>query len=132
MDNGLRDITDAVFCAMVLVKSNGFYLGVSRKDDHNDIGMPGGKSDPGETPQECALRETMEETGYTVKILDVPPYIATGLRRTCVTYLAEIVPTARRAVSEKETALVGMFPKQAFLDGFSGEYNEPMFKHFGL
>lgn len=128
MDNN----TTEVFCAMTLIKFGDHFLGVSRKDDHTDIGMPGGKSDPGESYADCAIRETMEETGYTVRLLDVPPYIAEGHNRTCVTFLAQIVPTARRALDKSETALVGMFPKQAFIDGFSGEYNIHMFKHFGL
>lgn len=123
---------EAVFCAMTLIKMGDGYLGVSRKDDHNDIGMPGGKSDPGETPEECAIRETLEETGYTVRLLDAEPYVEVGLSKLCHTYLAEITDTPRVPVDPKETAIVGEFPKQAFLDGFSGEYNVGMFKYFGL
>ncbi|MEK6220788.1 MAG: NUDIX hydrolase, partial [Chloroflexota bacterium] len=30
--------------------------------------LPGGRIDPGETPQEAAVRESQEETGYLIKI----------------------------------------------------------------
>ena len=50
--------------ACVFVMSNdGKVLAVSRKDDPNDFGMPGGKVDKGETPAEAAAREFKEETG---------------------------------------------------------------------
>lgn len=39
-------------------------LAVSRKDDKNDFGLPGGKVDKGENPKFSACRELLEETGY--------------------------------------------------------------------
>lgn len=39
-------------------------LAVSRKDDHDDFGLPGGKRDPEDFCNEAAMkRELMEETG---------------------------------------------------------------------
>lgn len=38
-------------------------LGVSRKDDLNAFGLPGGKVEPGETELRGAVRELREETG---------------------------------------------------------------------
>jgi len=41
-------------------------LGVSRKDDHDDWGLPGGKVEREETYLQGAVRECLEETGILV------------------------------------------------------------------
>ena len=57
------------YAAMALVFKNGKILSVSRKNDHSDMGLPGGKLDPGETFEAAAIRETEEETGLRVKVI---------------------------------------------------------------
>lgn len=54
-------------CCFVL--QNDKILGVSRKNNVNDMGLPGGKVDPGETLEEACLRELKEETGLDGKII---------------------------------------------------------------
>jgi ADP-ribose pyrophosphatase YjhB (NUDIX family) len=53
---------------VVLINPEGFILGVSRKDDHNDFGLIGGKMDlqDNNDPILTAIRETREETGLEI------------------------------------------------------------------
>lgn len=52
---------------VVLINDQGQVLCVSRKDDHNNWGLPGGKSEPEDlTELDTAYRETFEETGLEV------------------------------------------------------------------
>ena len=50
----------------VVLNRQGQVLAVSRKDDHDDLGFPGGKLEPGETAFAALRRECHEETGIYV------------------------------------------------------------------
>jgi 8-oxo-dGTP pyrophosphatase MutT (NUDIX family) len=51
----------------VLLNKEGYVLGVSRKKDHNDMGLPGGKVDDDDKSLEDAIkREVKEETGLDI------------------------------------------------------------------
>ncbi len=53
--------------AVVLVaQKNGLVLATSRKDNHADFGLPGGKVEKGEAPMEALRREIKEETGLLI------------------------------------------------------------------
>ncbi|MBF6210122.1 NUDIX domain-containing protein [Nocardia puris] len=39
-----------------------------RRSDNGNRSMPGGAHDPGESPSHTAVRETLEETGSTVRL----------------------------------------------------------------
>ena len=54
---------------VVLINDEGFVCLVSRKDDHSDFGLVGGSLEKGETPEEAAIRETLEETGLKISNL---------------------------------------------------------------
>lgn len=52
---------------LALIKNEkGQILGVSRKYDKNDFGLPGGTVDEGETVEQGMIREVKEETGLNV------------------------------------------------------------------
>jgi len=54
---------------VVIINKDGLVCLVSRKDDHNDFGLIGGKVDEGESLEEAAIRECKEETGIDIRNL---------------------------------------------------------------
>jgi len=51
----------------LVIKPDGQVLAVSRRDHPDDLGLPGGKIDPGETPEQALVRELREETDLEAK-----------------------------------------------------------------
>ncbi|MFE5321114.1 NUDIX domain-containing protein [Paenibacillus sp. NPDC056579] len=49
--------------------------------------LPKGKIESNESAQEAAIREVLEETGYSVEILNATPVTVTGLRQRKEPYL---------------------------------------------
>lgn len=58
-----------LYGANALICRDGLILAVARRNNPNDFSLPGGKIDPGETPEEACIREVFEETGLKISNL---------------------------------------------------------------
>lgn len=106
---------------VVLINPQGFVLGVSRKDNHQDFGLCGGKMeeiDNGD-PQMTAIRETFEETGLKISNLRLifamhkDGYMG-------YTYLADY----EGEINHNEPHVVKWVPFEVLIKGSFGKYNK--------
>ncbi len=87
---------------------------IKQFDDQNIWGIPKGRMNPGETFEQCAIRETREETGINVELQRPLPQIHLQLKnknKTVISYIARQVcqNTPRADDPDSEVAEVGWF-----------------------
>jgi len=106
---------------VVLINEEGLVLGVSRKHDHNDFGLPGGKMDSRDNndPIQTAIRECKEETGLDVTDLQLVFAIHKG-GNMGYTYLAKY----SGEINHNEPHVVKWVPFQTLVRGSFGRYNQ--------
>ena len=106
---------------IVLLNEEGLVLGVSRKTNHNDFGLPGGKMDPEDMgdPMVTAIRECKEETGLDATDLELVFAIHKN-GNMGYTYLAKYTGE----IEHNEPHVVKWVPFQVLINGSFGKYNE--------
>ena len=106
---------------VVLINEKGLVLGVSRKNDHSNFGLPGGKMDEEDNndPMLTAIRETKEETGLDVYDLELIFAIHKS-GNMGHTYLAKY----KGEISSDEPHAVEWLPFQRMINGGFGRYNQ--------
>lgn len=123
----------AVCC--LLMRESGEILAISRGDDTNEWGMPGGKVEPNESLEVAVVRETYEETGV---VIAAPQSVYTAFvpgesNFICTTFVAHIVaqaPDAPRSVPYEGE--VGWAHPAVLARGPFGEYNRALFDHLNI
>jgi len=111
--------------SVVLIFNQGKILTVSRKDNPNDFGLPGGKVDPGETFIDAAIRETKEETGIDLFCL-IPVFARMDGEFAAVCFLAQYIGEIDNSLES------GKVQWGTFTDinaGSFGEYNIELETH---
>lgn len=138
MNNGSDKINienEAVMA--VIVNEEGKILAVSRKDDHNDFGLPGGKVEeidkhPPDTPMlyNALKREVREETGLDILINIYTPqlvYARCGKNRMKYTYYADVKDLDKELKTDESHVVKWVDPAE-ILRGRFGDWNWEVLK----
>ena len=109
---------------------NNKILSVSRKNNHNNFNLFGGKLEKGETWEEALIRECYEETGYYINI--IPVYYEAMCNDTLVRTYVCIATDYSLDYHEKRMHVVKYLPPSELTSGSFGGYNSKLFKHFNI
>lgn len=110
---------------VILINENNEVLAVSRKTDHNDFGLPGGKmEDCDSSTEECIIRECKEETGLDIYDLVLIHNSVWGSREQ-FTYLAKYKD---QPINTTEPHVVKWTSREEIINGSFGEYNKIVFE----
>lgn len=113
-----------------LLFHNNKILSVSRKDNHNDFNLFGGKLEIGETWEQALIRECYEETGYNINI--IPVYYEAMCDDTLSRTYICVATDWDFDYPERDLAVVQYLSPSELTSGSFGDYNKALFKHFNI
>ncbi|SRR6266403_390016 len=103
-------------------------LGVSRKHDHNDFGLVGGKKEEYDNDvEDTAIRETKEETGLDIYNLELVDSCVYGGYDTYCFYA-----DYKGEINTEENHVVKWLEPIDLTKGSFGDYNLERFKQLGI
>jgi 8-oxo-dGTP pyrophosphatase MutT (NUDIX family) len=106
--------------AAVVVRRRGMVAAIRSRKHGGKLQLPGGKSEPGETPEDNARRETLEEVGLRVEGLQ--PVLASACGGfLCTTFVDDLL-TCGELVSSPEGEACWVTPEQLFAEGVYPEH----------
>lgn len=119
--------------SQILIENElGEFLCVSRKDNHNLFGLPGGKSESGETPLDTAIRETREETGFDLLGNNLP-LIFSKQNNSAIsfTFYAKVKKNEFK-INHDEPHIVKWGTSEDLINGAFPEYNKALLDNYNL
>lgn len=107
----------------VLLSHHGEVCVVSRKTDHYDFGLPGGKVDPTDISLEAAIvREVKEETGLDIDM--ETSSIIFAMHRGGYMGFTYLIRNWKGMIKTDEPHIVTFLPFSKIIEGSFGEWNE--------
>lgn len=93
-----------------------FRIAVIYRPKHDDWSLPKGHVDPGETIEEGALREVLEETGCTAEIIEIvqpTSYLVKGQPKIVVFYRMRVIDRPEFEPNKEVTNIKWLPPAEA-------------------
>lgn len=113
--------------ALITDKNNSKILGVSRKFDLNDFGLPGGKVDEGEDIYTAMVREVKEETNLDV--LSAKPLFFSEVENSNTHVCVYEVTDYKGVIQITEEGDVRWVDWATVKAGTYGDFNEKLHNH---
>jgi 8-oxo-dGTP pyrophosphatase MutT (NUDIX family) len=126
VDENLSEDMPQAACVLIW-RTDGKILAVSKPDNQTIFTMPGGKLDEGETPEASAMRELKEETGLSASNLK-EIFFGYDNGHLVTTFEGEI----EGDIHTEESGVVRWVDPSVLAYGPSGEYNRSLFDLIGI